>query len=437
MKRFVCFFLMLSLVLPLAACGSASHGGSTAGNSAAMSPALEILRGQTQLVRCTAKYADLSFSSGDFLALTGESTEYIVINSLPAPETGLLMLNGSAVIAGQTVPVSSLDYLKLVPAAGASAEGNEPPEAVFTFTAKANGWENRELTCVVALLDGENFPPAAEDLTAETFASVACFTSLKAVDPNGDANVTYQITTYPRHGTLSLKGETAVYTPKDGYTGTDTFTYVAVDRYGASSPERTVSISVVKNQTGLSFVDLEGSPVHNAAIRLCADEVMTYRVGENGYLFDPKEPVSKIDCLVMMMCLCGQAEQVSASADTEAMDDGTLTAGKRGFLRMGIAMGAVHLEAGMFNPNDPVTAADAAYMATALLGVPALSAKQPFSDLDATPAWACAALVSADSSGLLSARNGLLDADAILTRADVAQLLENMRLYATGTPSPN
>ena len=432
MKRFICFLLLVALALPLAACGGASLNESTSGASAALSPALEILRGQTQLVRCTAKYADLAFSSGDFLALTGESTEYIVINSLPAPETGLLMLNGKAVIAGQTVPVSSLDYLKLVPSAGASAEGNAPPEATFTFTAKAEGWENRELTCIVALLDGENFPPAAEDLAAETFESVACFTSLEAPDPNGDADVTYRVTTYPRHGTLSLNGATAVYTPNDGYTGTDTFTYVAADRYGASSPERTVSISVVKNKTGLYFADLEGSSIHNAAIRLCADDVMTYRAGETGYFFDPEEPVSKIDCLIMMMCLCGQAEQVSASADTEAMDDGMLSAGKRGFLQTGISMGAVHLEDGLFRPGEPVTAADAAYMATALLGVPALSAKQPFSDLEATPIWACVALVSADSSGLLLAQNGLLDAGATLTRADVAELLENMRLYNAG-----
>lgn len=432
MKRFICFFLLVGLLLSLASCGSTPDAGTSSGSSAAISPALEILRGQTQLVRCTAKYADLAFSREEFLALTGESTEYIVINSLPAPETGLLMLNGSAVIAGQTVPVSSLDYLKLIPSAGASAEGNGPPEAVFTFTAKADGWEKRELTCIVALLDGENFPPAAEDLAAETFESIACFTSLKAPDPNGDAGVTYRVTTYPRHGTLSLKDETAVYTPKEGYTGTDTFTYIATDRYGASSPERTVTISVVKNKTGLYFADLEGSPVHNAAIRLCAEEVMTYRTGDSGYLFDPASPVSKIDCLVMMMCLCGQGEQVSASADTEAMDDGLLSAGKRGFLQAGITLGAVHLEDGLFCPNDPVTAADAAYMATALLGVPALSAKQPFSDLEATPVWACVALVSADSSGLLSARDGLLDADATLTRADVAELLENMRRYNAG-----
>lgn len=423
MKRFICCLLLAAFALSACACGTDSVG--TSGSSAALSPALDLLRGQTSLVLCTPRYADLAFSRTDFCDLTGEGTEYIVVNSLPTAESGLLLLNGSAVLAGQTIPASSLDYLKFLPASGGE---NAPAEATFTFTAKADGWENRELTCTVALLDGENFPPAAEDATAETYESVACYTSLTAPDPNGDG-VTYRVTVYPRHGTLTLDGASVVYTPNEGFTGKDDFSYVASDRYGASAPEKTVTFSVEKNKTGLHFADMTGSPAHNAAIRLCADEVMTYRTGADGYLFEPEKPVSKIDCLVMMLCACGQADGVTAVTDCEAADDDALTAGKRGFLRKGIELGAVHLEDGLFRPNEPVTAADAAFMATALLDVPALSAKQTFSDLDSTPAWACAALVSADSSGILSARDGLLDADGELTREDVALLLENMRNY--------
>ncbi len=423
MKRFICVLLLAALAL--SACACATNPVGTTGSSTALSPALELLRGQTSLVLCTARYADLAFSRADFCDLTGEGTEYIVVNSLPTAESGMLMLNGAAVLAGQTIPASSLDYLKFLPASGGE---DAPAEATFTFTAKADGWENRELTCTVALLDGENFPPAAEDASAETYESVACFTPLTAPDPNGD-DVTYRVTVYPRHGTLTLDGATAVYTPNEGFTGKDDFSFVASDRYGASSPERTVTFSVEKNKTGLYFTDMAGSPAHNAAIRLCADEVMTYRSGTDGYLFEPDAPVSKIDCLVMMLCLCNQAGNVTAAADSEAADDGALTAGKRGFLRKGIELGAVHLEDGMFRPDEPVTAADAAYMATTLLDVPALSAKQTFSDLDSTPAWACTALVSADSSGILSARDGLLDADGELTREDVALLLENMQRY--------
>lgn len=381
---------------------------------------------EAALVRCTAKYEDLAFSKDDFCALTGENTQYIVVNSLP--QAGVLMLNGTAVIAGQTIPVSSLDYLKYVPAANAAEEASE---VSFTFTSSAPGWGNRELTCTVAVLDSENFPPVARDLAEETFASVACFASLGVSDPNGDA-VSYKVTMYPRHGSIELQDGTAVYRPEEGFTGEDSFSYVATDRYGAASAEGTVTFSVTENRSGIYFSDLTDSPIHNAAIRLCESDVMTYQMKDGAYVFLPEETVSKIDCLVMMMCLLGQTEIVTAVTDTEAMDDGTLSAGKKGFLQAAIASGAVYLENGSFGPDEAVTAADAAYMAMRLLGMPTLSAKQEFADLEATPVWACTALVSADSAGILEAEGGLLDAGKVLTRADVAQILDNMLQYSSG-----
>ena len=82
------------------------------------------------LVRCTSQSKDLAFSVADFCALTGEQTEYIVIGTLP--QKGLLMLGGKAVIAGQTVPVTSLNYLKYVPETG---EG--PTAEVFYLYGKS------------------------------------------------------------------------------------------------------------------------------------------------------------------------------------------------------------------------------------------------------------------------------------------------------------
>lgn len=423
-NRLLGMILALCLAFCAVGCGTAKPDG--VDSSAVLSPALDLLRGQTQLVRCTVWQQDLAFSEADFCGLTGANTEYIVINSLPDISAGLLLLNGSAVIAGQTIPVSSLNYLKFVP--GKPTGESTTAEAKFTFTAKAAGWETRELDCVIALLDSENYPPVASDQRTETFASVACFTELSATDPNGDA-VLYTITSYPRHGTLRLEGNTAVYLPLDDYTGEDAFSYVAKDRYGATSAQGTVTFEVMENRSGIYFADLEGTALQNTAIRLCADEVMTYRKENGSFYFDPDGAVSKLDCLIMMMCLCGEAEAVCAVAETDAADDAGLSAGKKGFLQRAISLGAVHLEDGKFDPLAPVTAADAAYMATALLGMPALSAKQEFADLEATPVWACVALVSADSSGILSAKDGALGAKTKLTRADVAELLDNMRRY--------
>ena len=417
MKRIILFVCLIGLLL----CTGCS-GREAPDASAPLSPAIGQLKDKTALVRCTAKDTDLAFSREDFCALTGEQTEYIVIGTLP--ESGLLMLGGKAVIAGQTIPVSSLDYFKYIP----EKASEQTAEVHFTFTAKAPGWENRELSCTVAVLEGENFAPVANDLAAETYASVVCFADLPVSDPNGDA-VECRIVRYPLHGFVFLEGGKAVYRPEDGFAGEDSFVYTASDRYGNTSAECTVNIQVVENESNLCFADLADSPVHNAAISLCAENIMTYRMQDGAYYFDPASPVSKIDCLIMMMCLTGQNEAVTAVTDTEANDDGTLSAGKKGFLQAAIAHGAVYLQDGAFDPQSDVTAADAAYMAMRLLGVPALSAKQEFADLQSAPAWACTALVSADSAGILQAMNGMLDASRVLTRADVAFLLQNMKAY--------
>jgi hypothetical protein len=254
---------------------------------------------------------------------------------------------------------------------------------------------------------------------------------LQAADPNGD-EVLYDISKYPLRGSVEIVDGTAVYMPEEGFVGEDSFTYVASDRYGSSSAPVTVTFTVAENETGLYFEDLADSPIHGAAIRFCADEVMTYRLEKGSYYFDPEETVSKIYCLVMMMCLMGQDEGVTAVADTEALDDKGLSSGKKRFLRNAIATGWVYWENGKFSPDSPVTVADAVYMAMRMLGTPAMSPKQEFSDLNATPAWACTALVSADSTGIWEAADGLLNAAQVMTRADLVKLFQNMRSYGKG-----
>ncbi len=416
MKRFLICLCLFALLL------TGCSGGGETSSSGELSPGLDYLRKDAVLYRHTARQEDLVFTSAEFRALTGENTSYIVIGTLP--ENGVLMLGGTAVLAGQTVPVSSLDQLKYVPA-------GKDGEETFTFTANAPGWEERELSCVITVSENENFPPVTSQVSAATFDSVACFASLKASDPNGD-EVFYRILSYPRHGTVEITDGEAVYLPEEGFTGEDSFTYTASDRYGSESPETKVTFFVEKNETGIYFEDMKDSPVHGAAIRLCGEAVMTYRLEKGKYYFDPEETVSKIDCLVMMMCLMGQDEGVTAAADTEAMDDAGLSSGKKGFLRNAIATGWVYLEQNKFSPEAPVTVADAVYMAMRMLGTPALSPKQEFTDLDATPAWACTALVSADSTGIWEASDGLLDASRVLTKADLAKLFQNRRSYGKG-----
>lgn len=66
--------------------------------------------------------------------------------------------------------------------------------------------------------------------------------TLSATDADGD-QLEYAISTEPAHGTVTLVGATATYTPAAGYSGDDSFEFTATDGSATSDPA-TVSITV-------------------------------------------------------------------------------------------------------------------------------------------------------------------------------------------------
>jgi len=66
--------------------------------------------------------------------------------------------------------------------------------------------------------------------------------SLSGIDPEGDS-LTYIIVTHPSHGTVSISGASATYTPVANYNGSDSFTFKAND--GTSdSASATVNLTI-------------------------------------------------------------------------------------------------------------------------------------------------------------------------------------------------
>lgn len=55
----------------------------------------------------------------------------------------------------------------------------------------------------------------------------------------------------PAHGTVTTNGTQLSYRPTQGYSGTDSFTYIALNQYGTSAASATVTIRVLSN--GLTF----------------------------------------------------------------------------------------------------------------------------------------------------------------------------------------
>lgn len=108
--------------------------------------------------------------------------------------------------------------------------------------AAADGSHSRALTVDLTDAVGE---PSREFLTMLNASSAEL--SYDAVlpmhvEPTGA--LTLEATVAPENGTLSFDGMVATYTPTDGWTGSDSFTYRAVDESGAFSTENTVAIDI-------------------------------------------------------------------------------------------------------------------------------------------------------------------------------------------------
>ncbi len=94
-----------------------------------------------------------------------------------------------------------------------------------------------------------NKPPVAVDMVAEIFQNDIVNVELKATDPEGD-EIKYEIVAEPINGIVEFipftqfSDNKVKYTPVDGFTGVDQFTYVAVDDHENISNEAKVTIVV-------------------------------------------------------------------------------------------------------------------------------------------------------------------------------------------------
>ena len=112
-----------------------------------------------------------------------------------------------------------------------------------SFVYKVNDGTVDSNTATVSItITPVNDPPVAEDLVLETIENQAIEFELLASDPDGDS-LNYSITLSPEHGNVSCSGINCTYTPEAGWSGTDSFTYIANDGE-LDSNEATVEIIV-------------------------------------------------------------------------------------------------------------------------------------------------------------------------------------------------
>ncbi len=114
----------------------------------------------------------------------------------------------------------------------------------FTFKA-SNGRADSNAATIGITVKGVNHPPTASDGTLTTDENESASGTLKARDPDGD-QLTFSIVDEPQHGSVKLDDATTgayTYTPSDGYSGSDSFTFKANDGH-ADSNVAAISITV-------------------------------------------------------------------------------------------------------------------------------------------------------------------------------------------------
>ena len=266
--------------------------------------------------------------------------------------------------------------------------------------------------------------PIAENLELSTYRGVSVGGRLSATDPEGD-RVNYEITTNPVKGKVDLdKDGHFVYTPEDGKRGKDYFGYRAVDSEGNRSQEATVIIRIDKQQSRVTYVDLDGEGCACAAQRLAEANIFVGECLAGEYVFSPDTPVTRSEFLAMCMKVAG-TETLSGIRSTGFADDAEIEAWAKPYvgaaLKCGIISGYTGAESGaVFGAAQDITAAEAAVILDR--AVELTDAVQTwFSYDEALPAWAMQSAANVSSCGLLP--YGCSFTDTTLSRGTAAELL--------------
>ncbi len=424
--------LLFSMSLPCAAEAAVMRVGPVSvSDPSPVSHGLLVLSARTDVALSTMVGNDIVFSQ-DALArgLNLSQVRYITVRSTPPITDGELLLGSSKVVAGQTISAEHLPNLVYTSSSETAAR------SAFSFT--ANGGAT-PFVCTLYHLDELHSTPTVSmasglSLNTETHRDMEVYGRLSAYDPDGD-DLLFEIVRYPKNGCLTLTDHelgTYLYRPNLGYTGADSFSYVARDRYGNYSASAEVSLRVEYTGAAVTYADMEDHRAYNAALTVTEEGIMSgTKVGSESYFY-PEKTVSRVEFLVMAMNAAGIRE-VPVCTATSFADDGEIPASMKGYVAVAHSMGYVtgsEVEGKLcFLPNQEITRAEAAVMLERLLDAEAASVIPVFADHSEIPVWAADAIFSLNALGIMTTHDDYIAPTATLTRAHTAQLLSAVLAY--------
>ena len=280
----------------------------------------------------------------------------------------------------------------------------------------------------------EEGAPIAREISISTYRGIPYRAQFLATDSEGD-DMTFAVADAPRKGTVTIDGADFVYTPDEGVTGSDSFTYTATDSAGHVSQPATVTVSIEKTRSGVTYSDTEGSDAAAAAQHLAEAGVFTgTKIGDQ-YYFEPDKTVSRSEFLAMALETAGR--EVTSVTMTGFCDDEAIPTWSKAYAAAGVADGIVQgkttPEGAAFRGDETITFNEAATVLDRVLDLGDVDLDVWYADREAVPSWAAQAVGNMEAVSVLSA--GSFGSDSLeepVTRADAAKMLSAARTLLDG-----
>jgi hypothetical protein len=430
-KRHVLYSVGIIAAVIIAVSAASLSSANGEGNQTLASPALSVMAEENGMAIAGLVGDSISFEKNDFArALNLKNVGDIIITKVPPVADGELRVGTTVVNEGQKISASSLSLMSY------TASSRESTRTTFRFKTEDSSYD---VPCTVYLLDKVNYAPTLENAPettrqVSTHRNITYYGSLPCHDPDGDGTV-IEIVSYPDNGILVLLDKATgeyTYTPDAGYSGKDSFTYVARDIYGNYSAAAEVSLKVAKPRTTVTFDDMSDSRYYNAALTMVEKGIMSgTQVGSDTYFY-PDGTVTRGEFVVMTMHAIG-VNDVTDVVSTPFADDSDIPEYMKDYISAAYELGyikGVNTEKGMcFEANRTITRAEAAVMLGNILDVATPTVLPTFTDSADVPAWAAPSVYSVNAIGVMNTLDGNISATCAVTRADAAQILTNLMEY--------
>jgi hypothetical protein len=376
---------------------------------------------------------DIYFEKQDFqrvFNMSDAQLQSILITKAPAPSDGELRIGSSKISDGQKISAENIAYLTFVPASDSVS--------IATFEFSPNGGEC-PVSCELYFTEKENSAPSVSK-TVSAYNNVMTYKGytlegrLTSSDAEGD-EIKYVIVKYPEHGSVILTDASSgkyEYVHSKNYTGKDSFSYCAVDKYGNWSDCVNVTVNVrAMDSSAVKYEDLDGYANISPVIHVAENDVMSGMVVGSKNYFYPEKSVSRAEFVVMAMHALG-IDGVSSVDKTEFEDDESISSYMKGYIQTAYENGYVtgNFKDGKlyFEPDAEITRSEAAAIICAMTDISSGALSVVYGDEHEVPAWAEDSVSRMVSAGIFGLEDGYVYPERALNKLDCAQIFSKIMI---------